>query len=208
MHLRAATANVTVIPNAVPRQDLERLALARTDPHAWLTDHGPPIILSVGRLSPDKDQESLLRAFAKVRRDLDCRLLILGEGDDRPKLERLVQELGLTDDVSLPGFSANPYPYYRRAAAFALSSVHEGLPTALLEALALGVPIVSTDCQSGPREILDGGRHGLLVEPGNVAALAEALRSALVDPPRPGDDALVRYSMDSVVERYAGLMGI
>jgi glycosyltransferase involved in cell wall biosynthesis len=121
----------------------------------------------------------MIRAFAKVRAERSCRLVILGEGGDRPKLEALTAELGLTQDVDLPGFQTNPFPFLVRAALFVLSSAWEGSPNVLTEAMALGTPVVSTDCPSGPRELLDGGRLGPLVPVGDAEALANAILETL-----------------------------
>jgi len=148
--------------------------------HPWFEPGQPPVALSVGRLCEQKDFLTLIRAFAKVRARIPARLLILGEGPDRARLEAAVAEMGLADSVDLPGFVSNPYAYMARAAAYALSSRWEGLPTVLIEALACGLPIVSTDCPSGPCEILQGGRYGKLVPVGDTDALALVLEDALL----------------------------
>ncbi len=174
---------ITVIYNPVINADLTA-ALAQAPSHPWLADGGPPVVLGVGRLTKAKDFESLLRAFALVRRLRPVRLLILGEGEERPALEALVQELGLADDVALPGFVVGAHACMAKAAVFVLSSVWEGLPTVLIEALAAGAPVVATDCPSGPREILRAGELGRLVPPGNVRALSEGILAALAGPAR------------------------
>ena len=148
------------------------------------------MVIAVGRLVAVKDYPSLIRAFAVVRRKHDVRLMILGEGEDRPQLESLIVELGLADCVALPGFEANPYAYMAWAALFVLSSISEALPTALIEAMAVGTPVVATDCKCGPREVLQDGRFGALVPVGDVAALAAAIsarsrRRGTNCPPRP-----------------------
>lgn len=148
--------------------------------HPWFGPGQPPVALSVGRLCEQKDFPTLIRAFAKVRARIPARLLILGDGPNRAQLEAVVAELGLTESVSLLGFVPNPYAYMARAAAYVLSSRWEGLPTVLIEALACGLPIVSTDCPSGPREILQGGRYGSLVPVGDVEALAVALEATVL----------------------------
>ncbi len=150
--------------------------------HPWLQEGEPPVILNVARLVPQKDQATLVRAFAIVHARYRCRLLILGEGPERANLERLIAELGLGADASLPGFVTNPYAWMRRARVFALSSAWEGLPVSLIEALAVGVPIVSTDCPAGPSEILLAGRLGNLVPVGDAQAFASALLEALQTP--------------------------
>jgi len=133
--------------------------------------------------------------------------MILGEGEERPKLEALVRDLGLEKDVALPGFVDNPYKYMKRAALFVLSSRWEGLPTVLIEALALGTPVVSTDCPSGPREILENGKLGKLVPAGNVKALASAVMGTLVENTRRTISSSA-YTLDTAVKRYLEVLGI
>ena len=142
-------------------------------------------------------------AFALVRRERTARLLILGEGPERPVLRALADSLGVGADVDLPGWARNPYPYMRRAAAYVLSSRWEGLPSVLIEALFCGCPVIATDCPSGPREILEGGRHGALVPVGDAAALAGAIREALDGKiPRPTPASWEPYDQRTVARRY------
>lgn len=169
---------IDVIYNPVVTDNLFERAKEPVD-HPWLAPGQPPVILSVGRLAPQKDQTVMIEAFAKLRAQRPCRLLILGQGVEREKLEAKVAELGVGDDVSLPGFASNPYAYMARAAVFTLSSRFEGLPTVLIEALACGTQVVSTDCPSGPYEILADGKYGWLVPMGDPDALAKALGEAL-----------------------------
>jgi glycosyltransferase involved in cell wall biosynthesis len=169
---------ISVIYNPVITSALIE-AVTHPPGHPWLTDGGPPVVLGVGRLTRAKDFASLIRAFALVRQQRPARLLILGEGNERPALEGLIQELDLTSEVALPGFVTGAQACMAKAAVFVLSSVWEGLPTVLIEALAAGTTVVATDCPSGPREILRGGELGRLVPPGNVAALAEGILAAL-----------------------------
>jgi len=136
-------------------------------------------ILAVGTLKTIKDYATLLRAFAILRRSVDAKLLILGEGDERVSLEALIGDLGIGADVTLPGFVNSTEAYYRKADLHVLSSVGEGLPTVIVEALEQGIPVVSTDCPSGPREILDHGRYGALVPVGDAEALARAMQDSL-----------------------------
>lgn len=147
-----------------------------------LGDRRRPLVLSVGRLVVQKDYGTLIRAFARLRETVAAQLLIVGEGPCRKDLEAVVAELGIGEDVFLPGHASNPYPAFRHADVFALSSRSEGFPNVLLEALALGVPVVATDCDYGPREILDNGKHGRLVPVGDVDALADALAKQLDRP--------------------------
>ncbi len=156
---------------------------AEPAPHPWLSDDGPTVILAVGRLHPDKDYPTLLAGFARLRAARPARLLILGEGPQRAELETLALHLGVAADVALPGFCDNPLPAMRQAAVFALTSRAEGFGNVLVEALACGCPVVSTDCPSGPREILDGGRYGRLVPVNDAESLATVLAASLDETP-------------------------
>jgi len=184
------------------------MALARKKPdHPWFAPGQPPVILGVGRLTRQKDFPTLIRAFAEVRRRRAARLMILGEGEDRPALEALAGELAVADDVALPGFRENAMTYMAGSALFVLSSAWEGLPTVLIEALAAGTRVVSTDCPSGPREILQEGRLGALVPVGDAAALAEAMIQALDRPAGTVPlDALAPFTMDAAVDHYLRLI--
>lgn len=176
--------------------------------HPWFTPGVPPVVLAVGRLAEQKDFPTLLRAFPRVRATRPVRLLILGEGGKRPELEALATALGVAGDVALPGVSENPFAYMARAAVFVLSSAYEGLPTVLIEALACGCPVVSTNCPSGPAEILEGGAYGPLVPVGDDAALAKAILSVLETPPDP-DRLRARaalFSVDRAVDRYLDVL--
>lgn len=147
---------------------------------AWMGER--PTVLSVGRLTRQKGFDLLIEAHAALRAAGTAHdLLILGEGGDRPALEALARRLGVEGSVHLPGFVPNPYPFMRRAAAYALASRYEGFANVITEAMACGAPVVATDCPSGPAEILEGGQHGLLVPPGDSAALAGALGAVLGD---------------------------
>jgi len=177
--------------------------------HPWLAAGEPPVVLGVGRLTAQKDFITLIRAFALMRPHYEARLIILGEGEDRPILEQLIGELGLQGWVDLPGFVENPYAWMRRAAVFVLSSRWEGLPTVLIEAMACGTPVVATDCPSGPREVLEGGKWGKLVPVGDEAALAEAICETLrhgspCDPTIRAND----FSLDSAVESHLKALGL
>ncbi|WP_196800134.1 MULTISPECIES: glycosyltransferase [unclassified Thioalkalivibrio] len=147
--------------------------------HPWLTDKTCPVILSAGRLVPQKDYPTLLRAFARLRERREARLIIVGKGREEGALRALAKELGIENDMDLPGFVSNPYAWMARSDVFALSSRWEGLVNVVMEALGLGVPVVSTDCPSGPREILAHGRYGLLVPMQDPQALACAIDQTL-----------------------------
>lgn len=177
--------------------------------HPWFAPGQPPVVLAAGRLSPQKDFPSLIGAFAELRRERDLRLVILGEGVLRPELERLVCGLGVGDDVAMPGFVPDPQAYMRRAAVFVLSSSHEGFGNVLLEAMACGTPVVSTDCPSGPSEILEGGRWGRLVPVGDVGALAAAMHAALDDPdPPPVRERAEEFTIERILTDYKRVLGV
>jgi glycosyltransferase involved in cell wall biosynthesis len=154
-----------------------------------------------------KDFPTLLRAFAQLRQTRHARLLILGEGEERQMLEALSARLGVNEDVSLPGFVENPYPYMVNASVFALSSRWEGLPTVLIEVLYCGTPVVATDCPSGPREILRSGEIGRLVPMEEPAALAEAIAATLdANGPQPSRESWQPYTLETVVDQYVDLL--
>lgn len=177
--------------------------------HPWFAAGEPPVILGVGRLTKPKDFTTLIRAFAMVKEVRPARLVILGEGEERARLETLIRNLGLEDSVELPGFVSNPYKYMKRAAVFVLSSKWEALPTVLIEALALGTPVISTDCPSGPAEILEGGRWGRLVPVGDVNALAQAILRALSgEVPSPPKEASHPYELQRVVSAYVDILDL
>jgi len=177
-------SRVTAVPNPVVAPEIHSLSREKVD-HPWFGSEGVPIVLGMGRLTEQKDFHTLIRAFSGVRKETPCRLVILGEGRQRESLLRLVRNLGLEEDVSFPGFAANPYSWLARSSLFVLSSKWEGSPNALTEALALGIPVVSTDCRSGPREILKSGKFGELVPVGDWQALAAAMERTLRRPLSP-----------------------
>ncbi|WP_045224605.1 glycosyltransferase [Methyloterricola oryzae] len=199
---------VVAIPNPVLTQDFQQRA-AEPPPPGILPAGDAPLIVGSGRLTRQKDFPTLIRAFAQVRAQRPCHLLILGEGGLRPELEALVHALRLKDAVSLPGFLDNPFPCMAAARLFVLSSRWEGSGNVITEALALGVPAVSTDCPSGPAEILGYGRFGRLTPVGDVSALAEAMLATL-DDPLPAQvlrDAVADYSVTRSAARYLEVLG-
>jgi len=175
---RVGRIPLAVLPNPVIPADLADLAHAPC-PHPWLAPDEPPVILAIGGLRKVKDCPTLIRAFAQVSKRLNSRLLILGEGKERAHLTALARRLKIGDRFDLPGFVDTPFPYLSRAAVLALSSRREGLGNVLVEALALGIPVVATNCQGGVRELLQDGRVGTLVPVGDAAALADALSQTL-----------------------------
>ena len=198
---------ITVIYNpSVVRAEVQNKAQAPLD-HPWFLPDQPPVLLAVGRLQVQKDYPTLIQAFAQVRQTRPVRLLILGEGKERPMLEALIKELGLEQDVSLPGFVMNPFAYMARASLFILSSRWEGLPTVLIEALCCGTPVVSTDCPSGPREILRDGQYGKLVPVGEADALARAIETTLAaNTSGPPSESWQPYDLRTVVNQYTSLL--
>jgi glycosyltransferase involved in cell wall biosynthesis len=193
---------IQVIYNPVVTPELCAKAQAPLE-HPWFEPGEPPVLLAVGRLTAQKGFSMLIEAFARVRQERLARLVILGEGEERPVLEALVRQLGLEQDVSMPGFVANPYAYMARASLFVLSSSWEGLPAVLIEAQYCGVPVVATDCPSGPREILEDGRYGQLVPVGDTSALAYAMQEILADRmPRLSRASWRPFELESVVQQY------
>jgi glycosyltransferase involved in cell wall biosynthesis len=167
---------VTTIYNPVINKDISIKKMMPVD-HPWLssTTLSVPVFLGIGRLTEQKDFSTLIKAFAIVRKKINARLLILGEGEQSAELTRLAQELNVSEDVNLAGFVDNPYAYLAKATAFVLSSRWEGLPTVLIEALGCGCQVISTDCPSGPVEILENGKFGTLVPMQNSELLANAM---------------------------------
>ena len=176
--------------------------------HPWFQSGRPPVVLAVGQLRAQKDFPTLLRAFARVRTRHSARLVILGEGNKRSDIEALIRSLGLTEDVALPGLVDNPLSYMVHARVFVLSSAWEGLPTVLIEALLCGCPVVSTDCPSGPSEILDHGRYGSLVPVGDDEALAQGILSVLENPPdtKHLQERAMEFSAEHSVDKHLHLM--
>ncbi len=180
-YCRLPLDRIAVINNPVVGPTLATRAAEPLD-HPWFAAGQPPVVLAVGRLSPEKEFGTVIRAIAELAPQRPVRLIILGEGRERPALEALVDELGVRDRVQLPGFAANPYAYMARAAVLTLSSRWEGSPNVLVEAMALGTPVVATDCRSGPRELLEGGRYGPLVTVGDATGMAAAIGRMLDTP--------------------------
>ena len=205
-----ARSGTDVIYNGVVGEEfLDAAQQNIDDPLCPATDE--PMIVAIGRFVPQKDFVTLISAFGLLVKTRPARLVILGEGPQRAKLEAMVASLGLRDCVYLPGFSTQAPAWLARADLFVLSSLYEGFGIVVAEALAVGTQVVSTDCPHGPAEILEQGRHGRLVRPGDVGALAEAMAHALATP----DDPVSRaaridrgrgFSLAKCAAEYAALV--
>ena len=198
-----AAHKIVTIHNPVVGSELAEQAAEPVE-HRWFVRREDPVVLAAGRLSSEKDYPTLLRAFAEVARSRAARLVILGQGPERESLLELAAGLGIEDRFDLPGFDVNPFRYMARASAFVLSSRYEGFPNVLAQAMACGTPVVSTDCRSGPGEMLEGGRWGRLAPVGDWRALARAIEATL-DDPMPAEALRARasvYSVEASVDRY------
>jgi glycosyltransferase involved in cell wall biosynthesis len=201
---------MVALPNPVITPEVYTKAEQPTG-HPWFDPvDRRPVVLAVGRLTPEKDFPTLLRAFRLVRQRVDCRLAIVGEGPMRRSLEDLAAALGIRDHVSLPGHTTNPFAYMKRADLLAFSSIAEGSGNVLIEAMALGTPVVSTDCPYGPAETLDGGKYGRLVPVGSAEKLAEAMLDTLDHPLQASSlqAAVAEYSLARSTQRYVDVLGL
>ena len=197
------------IYNPVLPGDFDELANRAVD-HPWVTSMDKPIVLAVGRLEKVKNFTMLFQAFALLREQCDARLVVLGEGRERYHLTETAEALGFSSDLYMPGYLSNPYPWMRSASVLALTSESESFGNVLIEAMACRTPVVTVDCPTGPREILEAGRYGRLVPVDDVAAFAGALYDAIR---LPGDlEAARQRAMEFTVERsvdqYAQVMGL
>ena len=196
-------ADIKVLTNPVITPEIYQLAREPVA-YPWQGQPGGPIILGAGGLRRQKDFSTLLGAFAHVRRQRPAKLLILGEGRQRSRLLEQADRLDIEKDVYLPGFVDNAYAYMQKADVFVLSSRWEGSPNALTEALALGTAVVSTDCESGPCEILQNGKFGALVPVGDAAAMAQAILDTLANPTdaKMLQSAVSDYTIETSAIRY------
>jgi glycosyltransferase involved in cell wall biosynthesis len=199
-------SRITAIYNPVVNDTLQEKAQMSID-HPWFQPGELPVILGVGKLERQKDFPTLLRAFAQVHQQHPCRLVILGWGALQAELDSLAQELGIGDAVALLGYVENPYAYMARSATFVLSSAWEGLPTVLIEAMAVGIPVVSTDCPSGPAEILDKGKYGALVPVGDADGLAKSILTVLRETPKIDySEWLHQFTLEAATQNYLNLI--
>lgn len=178
--------------------------------HSWFTSKEVPVILAAGRFEPQKAFLTLIKAFYELCKEINARLVILGDGKERGAMEALIAQLGLQERVSLLGFVLNPYPYMANADLFVLSSAWEGFGIVLVEAMAIGTPVVSTDCPFGPSEILENGRLGPLVPVEDVMGLAMAMQNALLRPVARDElmRAAQRFTDEASAKAYADYMGL
>jgi glycosyltransferase involved in cell wall biosynthesis len=193
--------NPVVTPDLLPQS-------VQPVPHPWFQPGGAPVILGVGRLDRQKDFPTLIRAFAIARQQRPLKLVILGEGPERATLEGLVEQFGISQDVALPGFVDNPYAHMAKASLCVLSSAWEGFGNVLVESMAVGVPVVSTDCDSGPAEILANGRYGRLVPIHQAEPLAAAMLQTLDEPPNRDNlkHRALHFSLENSVASYLQLL--
>ena len=197
-----------VIHNPVDVEVIRRRA--EGEPGKWWPTDSRPTVLSVARLAPPKDYATLVDAFASLRRETDARLVIIGDGILRPVVEERVRSLGLEGSVVMPGYAANPYSAMKRADCFVLSSRWEGFPNVLVEAAALGVPIVATDCRGGPREILEGIEGAHLVPVGDIQAMSAAIQRAIrtIRPVMTLMRRAEEFSVVKAVSEFEGVLGL
>ena len=203
----SAAHKIETVYNPVVSPGLSKQSEEPVD-HPWFDDGGPPVILAAGRLTRVKDHATLLRAFAKVTESRPARLIVLGEGPERENLLRLADSYGMSQQVDLPGFMTNPFAHMSRASVFVLSSRYEGFPNVLVQAMACATPVISTDCRSGPAEILEDGRWGHLVPVGDWSSMADAILQTL-DNPQSSEQLVSRasvYSAATSVDRYLAVL--
>lgn len=204
---RLAIRSIHVIP--VPLLTGEIARLSQSPPPSPLFQPGnPPVVISVGSLYAHKDHRTLIEAVAIARRTRPIRLIILGEGPERARLEALIKDLDLEMSVSMPGFVANPYAWIARSATLVLPSKWEGLPTVLLEAMACGVSPIAADCPGGVAELLGEGRYGMLTPVGDPSAMAAAIVGILERPIAPSElkHRAMQFASENIVERYQKLI--
>lgn len=194
--------NMEMIYNPTITEEILPLSKEVVD-HRWFNDPTVPVIVSVGRMVQQKNFELLLDSFAELRKTREAKLLILGDGPRREKLENQAVELGIANDVDMPGFVKNPYAYMAKCKMLVMSSRFEALPAVLIEALHIGIQVVSTDCPNGPNEILENGKYGSLVPMEDIEALAAAMVKCIDNKTYvPDETACTRFMDEHVAEEY------
>jgi glycosyltransferase involved in cell wall biosynthesis len=200
---------IEVVYNPVDIREIEILSEEAVY-HPWFNDE-LPIIVSVGRLTKQKGHSYLIKAFSVVRQSLPCRLLIIGTGDEEGNLINAVDRLGLRNDVEFLGFQKNPFKYMAKSSLFVSSSIYEGFGNVIVEGMALGLPVISTDCPSGPSEIIEHEKNGLLVPIKDERALAQAILKVLTNDDMKrslSDEARSRarhFDLNSIVQKYGNI---
>ena len=181
-------------------------------PHKWFEDKKIPVIISVGRLSKEKNFELLIKSFNKFREKFNSKLIILGDGPEKKHLNELISNLNLTKDCYLPGFVKNPYDYMKLSSLFILTSHYEGLPNVLIEAQACEIPIISTNCKYGPKEILLNGKAGILVPVNNEQKLIKAMIKIFTSPELKEEfidiskKNLFRFDINESINKYKNII--
>ena len=195
-----------VLPNIIDLAEMKKKSESEED--ISRINLYKPFVLSIGRLEQSKDFQFLIEAFRLIADKVSCNLLILGEGSERNKLEKLIHELSLSSRVYLPGYKVNPYPYIKNCKVFALSSRWEGSPNVLREALIFNKKIISTDCDSGPREILKNGKVGILVEVGDISTYSTQLLKALQEDVPYNQELSILKDQDISVDFFNSLLQV
>ena len=206
--------NFNLSPNKVrviynPSADPEIKNLSNENvTHPWF-QIDIPIIIGIGRLTHQKDFSTLIKAFSILRKEKDCKLIIIGEGSERSKIESLISKENLKDDIELMGFQVNPWKYLSKSNLFVLSSLWEGFGNVIVESMYLGTPVISTDCPSGPREILKNGDLGILVPPADPELLSTEILNFLNFPNENLEKALkaenssLEYLPSQIAQNYS-----
>lgn len=198
--------HIHVIYNPVVTEQLKQQS-AEPVSHPWFSED-IPVVLGVGRLVDQKDFGTLIRAFASLRDQRNAKLVIYGDGEERSELELLVNELGIKEDVDLPGFTDNPYKYMANADIFVNSAKHEGFGNVIIEAMAAGTSIVATDCPGAPAELLGNGKFGRLVPVRNPEEMAKSIDELLEDPTDPAllHDRAEGFSLETAIDKYNAVL--
>ena len=201
--MRINNKNYFSIPNPCDSKEIKAKANLPINDE-WFLSSDVPVVIAVGRLTKQKDFSSLIKSFAIVIKKTKARLLILGEGEERNSLEILAKSLKLSNELfCMPGFKTNPFKYIKASSLFVLSSRWEGFPNVLLQAIACNCKIISTNCQSGPLEILDGGKYGDIIPVGDIEAMANSINRNLNNPRKYDiSNRCNHYSIKRTIESY------
>lgn len=208
-NLHFPSDKVHLVYNPIINKEMFEMAQEVVD-HPWFKEKELPILLSAGRFYDQKDFPTLINGFEKLWKRLKCRLVILGEGEQKEEIEKLSRQKGLSEYIFMPGFVINPYKFMAQADLFVLSSKWEGFGNVLAEAMALGTPVVSTNCPYGPSEILEDGKYGPLVPVGDAGALAHAMEKVLKAPiPRELlKKGAARFTVEQSAQDFTKVLGL